>query len=352
MKNGVCSLLKRVSVTLILLGLLNSCAFSSDPSKSVEKDKERRDSEYLEQIYGMVTGAYEGKMTTLDQPARVLKAKLGLYVQEQNVGNDSNGEPILRPTLDGRVEFDIFPDYDSILKGDTDPTTGEVKLTNITTSATGTNTDGSAKPGAVIQTIHLTAQGTKLVGQVLVARGQIGNIELTKVSPVYAAPSQGDLYERYERIKKLYEPATGRFTGRLYPTNDWHIPHNDLKKGIPIIIDISIQDDPATTSGATSSILLPTLTAFYSWDDKIDPDGVVNATLNVNYRLDLIPSELIMKSATVGPNNSTYNFHAKFINANTIQGTYINQQGRTGKYILKKTSKPTEDDEERDLVPL
>ncbi len=291
--------------------IFSGCAFKDDGSAS-NNAREQRDRDNLNKIFAPVLGTYEGQFTGNDPSQKVLNAKIGLYTQEEKVGTDPNGEDIVRPVLFAKLEIDLIPDYDTFLRGKYFPETGELTLTNI-----------KGKDSVGIQSIRLVLSATQGAGDLQSVGGSIGKLNLVKTNAAYQAPTQGDLYDRNERLRKIYTKAIGEYRGKMFARNPTK-PQEAFKE---ILLKFYIRD-LKTTDGSVR----PFLIAYYEIvGEPID----IGRTMVVQYRTEKTPEEVSMASDPSGPMSYQISISA-VIKENLLIGTLSNQQGYIADFKLSK----------------
>ncbi|MBL7556518.1 MAG: hypothetical protein JNM24_11920 [Bdellovibrionaceae bacterium] len=298
MKNAMVQFFK---MTLIAT-LISACSFDkNDPSADRAKEREN-DRAKLVQQYAPAEGRYVGKLEFFDRPNQLaVDVELGLIMEEENSGVDSDGLPIARPAL--RAYFKRADDlslglmfkanYNTFI----DPNNQNLILTNPTqigdkTSAGGV--DGSSQTTQEVTSIRGKLAGDTIEAQVLTGAGILGKLSLIRKDKSAEANSLGFQADINEKVLRLYNRVEGTYEGMVL------VPGATLN---PIHARV-------TLTATLNEKGKPVLKAFYERLD-IYPITDYNQELNVDYKTESYPQKISLVSAS----GSGFNFSGTIYSA-------------------------------------
>lgn len=276
------------ALLLLITMALSSCSFDkNDPSADKVKQREE-DRAKLTQQFDPVVGLYKGKLEFVDRPQEMsVDVELTLILEDENAGVDSDGLPIIRPSLKGYFKRSDDLNLGLVFKASynsyINPDQQNLVLTNPTVIGEKSTTPSDQE----ISSIRGKIVGEIIESSVLSGGGVIGKISLKLVDKSAQASSLGVQSDINEKVLKLYKKVEGTYDSQLL------IPGTALNS-IPSRITLS-----ATLNQAGK----PVLKAYY---ERLDVYPVIdfNQELVVDYKTESYPQKISL----VSPSGSGFNF--------------------------------------------
>jgi hypothetical protein len=304
---AITSKLKLIASSLVSAALLVGCAFGADSDSNKEKEVEDRTA--LKQTYDVVRGTYRGTLKTSD---RSYPISISLYTDEEKAGTNADGEIIFRPILRALYKRLDIVTADYIMDARYISLTGEIVLKNLASNTT--NED--------VQSINAALSGQIIRGTVNTKKGQLGTIELTLASREVEAPSQGDQNTINEKLRKQYEEIAGVYEGDVIPDPTLAPPF-----AIQVRLFVISQNGP---NGP-----VPAVSGYYKRLDDIS--GGLDLALEVTYKPETIPAQLIMKSLASGRSAGPYYVSIEgILQDGSVLASVSTQRGYQGEVVLRK----------------
>lgn len=318
--------------------LLSSCAFDkNDPSADRVKEREKDRSKLVEQL-SPVEGRYVGKLEFFDRPNQMsVDVELGLILEEENAGVDSDGLPIARPTLKAYFKRADDLNLGLIFKANfnkfIDPNSQNLILTNPSMlgekpsqGAPGTDSTAAGSTGSQeITSIRGKLENQVITANVLTGAGVLGKITLTFKDKTTEASSLGLQNDINAKVTKLFKRIEGTYEGSV-----------QIGKILnPVVARV-------TLTAAVNSSGKPVLKAYY---ERLDVYPVVdfNQELNVDYKTESYPQQISL----VGSTGNGFNFNgiiysAQEVSNKTCINNYVDKECEyylQGDIVISKNTK-------------
>lgn len=306
-------------MTLAMVFGMAACSAGSS-SNGADTKANTEDNQRFLQEYGAIFGRYKGTVSA--NPIQNVEVAI-YWVPVPTGGRDSRGQPLFRNVAKARYTrlSSTQPDY--ILDVRYTAETAEVQM-----SIEPPKPPSGSQPPDTSVAFLITGNlvGTEITGVVVVPGGVLGNINLTRVSGDSSAPPEGDVEQRNQRLRELYRPLEGDYTGQTVFVG----PDSETLK---FTMKLYVVDAPAT-DGTTIPILL----SYYRRAN--DPTGNVALTMDCTFNTNTNPPTINMISRPYPgpPNNYKISVTAR-VRGNTITGSFTEAfKARTGTMTLTKKS--------------
>lgn len=306
--------MKKALLLLVTL-TLSACSFDkNDPSADKVKQREE-DRAKLTQQFDPVVGLYKGKLEFVDRPQDMsVDVELTLILEDENAGVDSDGLPIIRPTLKGYFKRSDDLNLGLVFKASYNSYINPDQQNLILTNPTVIGEKSSTPSDQEISSIRGKIVGDLIESSVLSGGGVIGKINLKLVNKSAQASSLGVQSDINEKVLKLYKKVEGTYDSQIL------IPGTALNP-IPSRITLS-----ATLNQAGK----PVLKAYY---ERLDVYPVIdfNQELVVDYKTESYPQKISL----VSPSGSGFNF-VGIIDATKNCGSPVCPYTLDGELVLSK----------------
>ncbi|MBL7542328.1 MAG: hypothetical protein JNL11_00860 [Bdellovibrionaceae bacterium] len=284
----------KMSKLSVVILMMSACSFDkNDPSADRVKEREK-DRDKLVQQYQPVEGRYVGKLEFFDRPNQLtVDVELGLILEEENAGVDSDGLPIVRPALrayfkradDLNLGLVFKANYNTFI----DPNNQNLILTNpavLGAKPAGGPSAGAADGDQDITSILGKLENEVITAQVLTGAGVLGKLSLKLKDKSTEASSLGLQNDINEKVLRLYKRIEGTYEGSV----------NVGKVLNPVQVRVTLAA-VATANGK------PALSAYY---ERLDlyPLTDANQELVVDYKTESYPQKITLAPAT----GSGFNF--------------------------------------------
>jgi len=287
--------ISRMMLGLTLSTSMIACSGAAPSMGSSANQETRRyqdDRTKLENKFVGVVGTYDGSMKiyqrvkdgsdTSQYDVVDIPLQIGIYTEEVSTGKDSQGEAKVLPTLKMRyrqmdtVRSDIILDVRYVEE------TGEIHASSAVSGNGGAG--GNSNTSTSGTTINAVLSGANLTGEVIRAAGKLGTFSLNLSSrEVISSSSEADR-DFFDRTLNLYKNISGVYTGTVTP------PEGSTAKPFPIKIVLS------AVQISEDGNLRAALKANYTRPDFIADPTISERFMDVYYRLDTTPAQLIMSS--------------------------------------------------------
>jgi hypothetical protein len=311
----------------ITTALLLACSFGGSGTSSNKAEIEDRE-RFLQQ-YSAVFGVYEG--TISNNPNQ--KVQVSIYYVDVPNGERQDGQQRMKPVAKARFRWLDSKLDDVMLDAQYIAETADIRMTN-QASTPGGDTSAFVISGKV--------SGETITGVVTRNGGALGIITLHLVNRDSTAPPEGDARERNRRLRKLYQPLVGNYTGVV----KFQDPQPEtVKFYLRIYIDEqkpegssqgSSKAPPSQGGTPSEELTTPVLLAHYQRADY--PPGELTLTMDCDYITTTTPPTLNMISRPFGniPNEYRITMYTQIEGGNFV-GTFNEyHKGRTGDVNIVK----------------
>lgn len=277
---------------------ITACAFDKNSNADTQQEIEDRNALY--EKYNRVTGVYSGKVIAGTGTQLV---ELSFYTVEKRKGDTADGQPKFLPAL--MTRFRVLNSVDTV----NNDIIMEAKYIVETSEVFMSDATGSLG-------IHAFFNGENLVGDVTQNGGRWGTLQTQLTSRESSAPNDtNSRAERDARLKKLFQPIVGTYTGKVsFPKGS---PAASYNAKVTLVIG-QVKDK--------DGFYMPALQG--SFTPLNSNDSALTIALNVDYKPDVFPPYISLVSYD-SKADYTVTISGSITNG-VIEGEFSNKRGHSG----------------------